>query len=77
MESSNNVKCAVCGKIFVGGAFDYCPRCDWMFGWGQDKESDDFPSPLNHGMTKQEAKEKFSKGLNMWGKPLKDTPQSN
>ena len=72
MRSLDTVKCPICGTIFEGSTLDDCPLCDWEYAtWDVDTPDDD-PSDVNHGMTKREAKEKFAKGLNMWGKPLKD-----
>ena len=76
MISANTVKCPICGTVFEGGSFDDCPLCDWEYALWDNDTPDDEPSELNHGMTKREAKKNFANGLDMWGNPLKDTPEN-
>ena len=63
------IKCPICGHIYLGESFDDCPVCDWEYtGTEEQYDENEYNSP-NH-MTIKQAKENFSKGLNIWGEPL-------
>ncbi len=64
------VKCYICGTSFdADETNDDCPFCDWEYvGW--EGELDETERVSANSMTIKEAKENFSKGLNIWGEPL-------
>lgn len=62
------VKCPICGTEFDWD-LDDCPYCDWTYmGW--EKECDPDEKISANPVTIRQAKENFSKGLNIWGEPL-------
>ena len=64
-----STKCKVCGTNHKGESFvDACPYCDWIECLTEIGEEDEITS-ANH-MTLNQARENFSKGLNIWGNPL-------
>ena len=63
------VKCPICGTKFEGGAFDYCPHCDWCYQGFEDELDENEIDELNH-VSIAKAKENLSKGLDKWGDPL-------
>ena len=63
---SYEVKCPICGTSFEGGAFDYCPRCDWCYQGIENQLDENEVDELNH-ISIAQAKENVSKGLDIWG----------
>ena len=60
-------KCHICSTEYDGIALaTECPVCGWVESYIEDDNEYD---EINY-MTASEAKEKFAKGLNMWGEPL-------
>ena len=69
MEYKYIEKCAVCGLEYDADANDdICPRCGWLCGC--DFGEDDEPNDANHGMTLNQAKELYAKGLTKFGDPI-------
>lgn len=62
------VQCTVCGLKFHGMDSDnICPYCGW---WNlSDADKEDEYNCLNT-MTQKTARERYKKGLNIWGEPL-------
>lgn len=65
----DKVKCPICGTEFKGGSFDDCPYCDWKYEYddytGEEDDTDGI-NPISYN----QAKDNFSKGLDIWGEPL-------
>ena len=68
MKSPIIDKCYICGTEFDTNE-DECPYCEWFYSGAEDKLPPDEENPYN-GISVNEAKEKYAKGLNIWGKPL-------
>ena len=63
-----NVKCPICGTEYNGDTLvDSCPVCDWVYDFTEDDPS--IESGANP-ISMEEAKKRFSKGMNIWGDPL-------
>ncbi len=64
------VKCPICGTEFDWN-LDDCPLCDWTYlGYEAELGLDEKDSA--NPVTVQQAKINFSKGLDIWGEPLKN-----
>lgn len=63
------MKCPVCNTEHDAEPLvEECPVCDWIYSYSDDENEYD---EVNH-MTMAEARANYAKGLNMWGKPLKN-----
>ena len=72
MRESIDMFCPICAHTFKGRYYDICPKCDWMIEGWEMEAPEDFYSDANRSSI-LEARKKFAKGLNVWGKPLKKT----
>lgn len=68
---NNIVKCPICGTEFEGESLvDDCPYCDWTYlGCEDELGLDDYNNANRISIC--QAKINFSKGLDIWGEPLK------
>ena len=64
-------KCIICGTVHDGGLYeDPCPCCQWIPIHKDNVSSEDEYDYIN-GTTIREAKNKYAKGLNRFGDPIK------
>lgn len=69
MKFEYKEKCTICDLVFEGNSnSDICPRCGWLCGF--DFDGDDDPNDANHGMTPNQAKALYAKGLTIFGDPI-------
>lgn len=61
------MQCTVCGLKIDVVRDDICPYCGWMNTY--DLEPEDEYNEANC-MTRKSARERYKKGLNIWGEPL-------
>ena len=66
----DRIDCPICGIKIDGEQFENCPVCGWAYTGYEfaydENEKDDY-----NLISRKEAKEKFAKGLNKWGDPIR------
>lgn len=64
------VKCPICGIEIDDEPYEACPVCGWGYTGIEDSLEENEKDCYNL-MTIKEAKERFAKGLNIWGEPIR------
>ena len=65
------VNCPICGtKIDDDERFEVCPVCNWAYTGIESAYEEDEKDDYNL-ISRKEAKERFAKGLNIWGEPIR------
>ena len=69
-------ECPICGTKHSGEmAIDPCPHCSWIISGGEDEDENEYDE-VNY-CSIREAKERYKKGLNIFGKPLPNEKPNN
>lgn len=65
------LKCCICGKEYEGEYDDACPICGWGNSGIEEQLYGEYEKDAYNCTSRAEAKKNFSKGLNIWGEPIK------
>ena len=71
------ISCPVCGKERRDDTYFPCKHCAWVYDACEEFiEDPEVREDMLNPVSIAEAKRRVSRGLNIWGEPLKDTSDS-
>lgn len=62
------INCPICGKKIKDETYEHCLNCGWEYWGGEQFYAEDEKDDCN-AISREEAKENYKKGLDVWGNP--------